>query len=157
MDNVIFDVMPVVALRGLVIFPDEKLHFEVGRKKSIAAIKAAMANGREVFLVAQKSVSIDDPMPSDLFRIGVVATVQQVTKIPNTDNVRVTVNGMYRAEIAEMISQKPYLEASVKLTRSHRIKEEEKDYVNALTRQLKDIFEEYVYPPNRGGVEGVRA
>ena len=143
MDNVIFDVMPVVALRGLVIFPDEKLHFEVGRKKSIAAIKAAMANGREVFLVAQKSVSIDDPVPSDLLKIGVVATVQQVTKIPNTDNVRVTVNGMYRAEIAEMISQKPYLEASVKLTRSHRIKEEEKDYVNALTRQLKDIFEEY--------------
>ena len=111
MDNVIFDVMPVVALRGLVIFPDEKLHFEVGRKKSIAAIKAAMANGREVFLVAQKSVSIDDPVPSALLKIGVVATVQQVTKIPNTDNVRVTVNGMYRAEIAEMISQKPYLDA----------------------------------------------
>ncbi len=143
MENVLFDVMPVVALRGLVIFPEEKLHFEVGRKKSIAAIKAAMANGREVFLVAQKSVSIDDPTPADLFRIGVVATVQQVTKIPNSDNVRVTVNGMYRAEVAEMISVKPYLEASVRLTRSHKIKEEEKDYVSALTRQLKDIFEEY--------------
>ncbi len=143
MENILFDVMPVVALRGLVIFPEEKLHFEVGRKKSIAAIKAAMANGREVFLVAQKSVSIEDPTPADLLRIGVVATVQQVTKIPNSDNVRVTVNGMYRAEIAEMISVKPYLEASVKLTRSHRIKDEEKDYINALTRQLKDIFEEY--------------
>lgn len=143
MDNFIFDVMPVVALRGLVIFPEEKLHFEVGRKKSIAALKAAMANGREVFLVAQKSVSIDEPMPEDLYKIGVVASVQQVTKIPNSENVRVTVNGMYRAEIAEMISIKPYLEASVKLTRSHKIKEEDKDYVSALTRQLKDIFEEY--------------
>ncbi len=143
MENVLFDVMPVVALRGLVIFPEEKLHFEVGRKKSIAALKAAMANGREIFLVAQKSVSIEEPMPEDLFRIGVVASVQQVTKIPNSENVRVTVNGMYRAEIAEMISIKPYLEASVRLTRSHKIKEDEKDYVNALTRQLKDIFEEY--------------
>ena len=143
MENILFDVMPVVALRGLVIFPEEKLHFEVGRKKSIAALKAAMANGREIFLVAQKSVSIEEPMPEDLFRIGVVASVQQVTKIPNSENVRVTVNGMYRAEIAEMISIKPYLEASVKLTRSHKIKEDEKDYVNALTRQLKDIFEEY--------------
>ncbi len=143
MDNFIFDVMPVVALRGLVIFPEEKLHFEVGRKKSIAALKAAMANGREVFLVAQKSVSIDEPMPDDLYKIGVVASVQQVTKIPNSENVRVTVNGMYRAEIAEMISVKPYLEASVRLTRSHKIKEEDKDYVSALTRQLKDIFEEY--------------
>ena len=143
MENVLFDIMPVVALRGLVIFPEEKLHFEVGRKKSIAALKAAMANGREIFLVAQKSVSIEEPTPADLFKIGVVASVQQVTKIPNSDNVRVTVNGLYRAEIAEMISQKPYLEASVKLTRSHKIKEDEKDYVNALTRQLKDIFEEY--------------
>ena len=143
MDNVLFEVMPVVALRGLVIFPEDKLHFEVGRKKSIAAIKASMANNREVFLVAQKNVSIDDPQPSDLLKIGVVATVQQVTKIPNSDNVRVTVNGMYRAEIAQMISTKPYLEASVRLTRSHRIKDDERDYVNALTRQLKDIFEEY--------------
>lgn len=143
MDNFIFDVMPVVALRGLVIFPEEKLHFEVGRKKSIAALKAAMANGREVFLVAQKSVSIDEPMPEDLYKIGVVASVQQVTKIPNSENVRVTVNGMYRAEIAEVISLKPFLEASVRLTRSHKIKEEDKDYVSALTRQLKDIFEEY--------------
>lgn len=143
MENVLFDVMPVVALRGLVIFPEEKLHFEVGRKKSIAALKAAMANGREIFLVAQKSVSIEEPTPSDLFRIGVVASVQQVTKIPNSENVRVTVNGMYRAEIAEMISQRPYLEASIRLARSHKIKEDEKDYVNALMRQLKDIFEEY--------------
>ncbi len=143
MDNGLFEVMPVVALRGLVVFPEDKLHFEVGRKKSIAAIKAAMANNREVFLVTQKNVSIEDPKPADLLKIGVVASVQQVTKIPNSDNIRVTVNGMYRAEIAEMFSQTPFLEASVKLTRSHRIKEDEKDYVSALMRQLKDIFEEY--------------
>ncbi len=143
MDNVLFDVMPVVALRGLVVFPEDKLHFEVGRKKSIAAIKAAMANNREVFLVAQKNVSIDDPTPNELLKIGVVATVQQVSKIPNSDNIRVSVNGIYRAEIAQMISQKPYLEASVRLTRSHKIREDEKNYVTALMRQLKDIFEEY--------------
>ena len=65
--------LPVVALRGLVIFPKMMLHFDIGRKKSAAALNAAMEGEREIFLVAQKDLQEDDPKQSDLYACGVVA------------------------------------------------------------------------------------
>lgn len=137
------DIMPVVALRGLVVFPESNLHFEVGRQKSIEALEWAMNNSRLVFLVAQKEVATEEPKLKDLYKIGVVASVRQVMRMPNSDNIRVTVEGLYRAEITEMVKEKPYLKAAVKRRNDVRIKENDFDYVQALMRRVKDEFEDY--------------
>ena len=69
--------LPTIALRGLVVFPNNLVHFEVGREKSIAAVEWAMANNSNVFLVAQKSMDTTDPAQADLFAYGVVAEVNE--------------------------------------------------------------------------------
>ena len=82
--------MPAVALRGLVVFPEMFIHFDVGREKSINALKKAMDTDQEIFLVTQKDITVDDPDFSELYEIGVVATVKQVLKLPGKNgNVRV--------------------------------------------------------------------
>ena len=73
--------LPTIALRGLVVFPNNLVHFEVGREKSIAAVEWAMANNSNVFLVAQKSMDTTDPAQADLFTYGVVAEVKQVLRV----------------------------------------------------------------------------
>ena len=98
--NLIYKSLPTVALRGLVVFPGMKLHFEVGREKSIAAIRAAMNENQRVFLVAQRSVADDDPGEDALFRTGVIASIKQVVKAPDSDNVRVLIEGESIVSIA---------------------------------------------------------
>ena len=84
--------MPTVALRGLVVFPGMQVHFDVGREKSIDALKAALAGDRKIFLTAQKDIAVDDPDFNDLYKLGVVATVSRVAKLPGEgDIVRVSV------------------------------------------------------------------
>ena len=73
--------LPAIALRGLVVFPNNLVHFEVGREKSIAAVEWAMANNSNVFLVAQKEMELSDPTQEDLFAYGVVAEVKQVLRV----------------------------------------------------------------------------
>ena len=73
--------LPTIALRGLVVFPNNLVHFEVGREKSIAAVEWAMANNSNVFLVAQKEMELSDPTQEDLFAYGVVAEVKQVLRV----------------------------------------------------------------------------
>ena len=91
-----YKVMPTVALRGLVIFPGMSLNFDVGRQKSIDAIKAAMADTREIFLVAQKDVRDDEPEFDQLFKMGTVAKISHILKLPNSDTIRISVEGLYR-------------------------------------------------------------
>ena len=95
--------LPVLAMRGVVVFPKMTLHFDVGRQKSIAAIRAALNTSGEIFLTAQLDSEIENPEFSDLNKIGVVAEVKQVIKLPNTDVLRVVVEGKYRATIVEPI------------------------------------------------------
>lgn len=85
--------MPIVPLRGLVVFPDMVLHFDVGRKKSVSAIKTAMRGSDKIFLVAQRDPSVDEPSIDDLYDIGVICTIKQTIRIPNSDNLRVVVEG----------------------------------------------------------------
>ena len=92
--------LPTVALRGLVVFPDMFIHFEVGREKSINALKEAMDGGQEVFLVAQRDVSVDDPDYDELYDIGVIAKVKQLIRMPGKNtNIRVAVEGIARARL----------------------------------------------------------
>ena len=135
--------MPIVALRGLVVFPDMRLHFDVGRSKSVAALRAAMAGNQEVFLVAQKDIINDDPGVNDLYKTGVVATVKQVLKLQGSENVRVAVEGIYRAKITEVIMDKPFLKGSVRRCTDAKIKPQDSEYAEALVRHAKDIFNDY--------------
>ena len=135
--------MPIVALRGLVIFPDMRLHFDVGRRKSVAALKAAMAGNQEVFLVAQRDIIDDDPDIKALYKIGVVAKVKQVLKLQGSDNVRVAVEGIYRAKIVGDVEEKPYLHGNVKRCADVKIKVADTEYTQALVRHAKDIFNDY--------------
>ena len=86
-------VMPALALRGLTIFPNMLLHFDVGREASIKALDEAMATGQPIFLVAQKEIAVETPRAEDLFSIGTISNIRQILRLPG-DNVRVMVEGV---------------------------------------------------------------
>ena len=68
--------LPAMAMRGIVVFPGEPIHFDVGREKSVLALKEAVERDRQIFLVTQKEVTVEEPMAGDLYRIGVIATIE---------------------------------------------------------------------------------
>lgn len=137
--------MPMVALRGLVIFPEMTMHFDVGRKKSARAIHAAMEKKANVFLAAQMDIECDEPRYDDLYTTGVVCEIKQVMKIPGTDTLRVVVHGLYRAELVHITSANPYLSAIVRKIKTERVEIDDKMYEEALVRRLTGAFEEYAY------------
>jgi len=104
--------MPVLALRGLAVFPGQTVHFDVGRAKSVSALDAAMKSDQMIFLVPQKDLLVDDPGYADLYAIGTVASVKQVLKTQG-ENLRVLVTGLRRARITEMPQTQPHLAAMV--------------------------------------------
>ncbi len=135
-----FVTLPMLVLRGLVCFPETVMHFDVGRLKSVAALNTAMKKDQTVFLVTQKDVAEEDPSPSGLYRMGVVAKVKQILKLPH-DNFRIVVEGEYRASIAEIIQQEPHYIAVVE----ERFDRPVTNFLmaEALVRQCRDVFEEY--------------
>lgn len=138
-----YKVMPTVALRGLVVFPDMSLNFDVGRTRSIDAIKAAMADDREIFLVAQKDIRDDEPNIDQLFKMGTVAKITHILRMPNSDTIRVSVEGLYRASLVDILQSEPYLISDIKARKTPAVKDADKDYATALVRQTKDYFEDY--------------
>ena len=139
-------IMPAVALRGLVVFPGMFLHFDVGREKSINALKKAMDTDQEIFLITQKDISVDDPDYTELYEIGVVASVKQVLKLPGkSGNVRVAVEGLYRARLVQGIEAGSgnFLKTMIFPIKQQGIRAEKQDYAKALVRHTKDIFADY--------------
>lgn len=133
--------MPIVALRGLTVFPGMNLHFDVGRKKSIAALKNAMNNDQRIFLVAQKDAGVNEPELDDLYEVGVVCEIKQMIKIPNSPNLRVAVEGLCRGDLITIIQPKPFLVGVI-----NEIDEKIAPQIpenNAYARLLKDEFENY--------------
>ena len=104
--------MPILALRGLAVFPDQTVHFDVGRPKSVKALDAAMKQDQTIFLIPQKDMMVDDPKLIDLYSIGTVAKVKQVLKTQN-ENLRVLVTGVCRGKITELQQSEPYLSGIV--------------------------------------------
>ena len=100
--------MPILALRGLAVFPDQTVHFDVGRTKSVRALEAAMKQDQTLLLIPQKDMTIDDPKLIDLYQIGTVAKVKQVLKTQG-ENLRVLVSGICRGKITELSQSEPYL------------------------------------------------
>lgn len=117
MDNYIdlnnFEDIPVVPLRGLVVYPNMTLHFDVGRKKSVAALNTAMDTHQMIFLVSQIDSSIEDPSERDVYEVGVICKVKQMIKIPNSSNLRVIVEGIARASIVTMYTDGEHFNAVV--------------------------------------------
>ena len=105
--------MPVLALRGLAVFPNMLLHFDVGRKSSIKALDEAMSTGQNVFLVAQRDLAVEEPRAEDLYTVGTVSSVRQLLRLPG-DNVRVMVEGVARGRLLQMTEQEPRLLAQVR-------------------------------------------
>ena len=139
-------VLPAIALRGLVVFPNNIVHFEVGRPKSIAAIEAAMHANSSVFLVAQKEMDVEEPTMPDLYAYGVIAEIKQVLRVSD-DLVKVLVEGKTRARLLEL-NDGDFLQASVRPVPVRGIGADKRTQTEALVRSLKDCFEEYLsYSP----------
>ena len=136
--------IPTVALRGLVVFPGMVLHFDVARDKSIAAVKAATNGSRDIFLVAQKDPDTDNPTFSDIYKTGVVAKVRQLIAVPETNNLRVIVEGETRATIKNTYDDfEDFLMADVIRKPERGYAKKDEDYAVALVRKAKDIFDDY--------------
>ena len=143
--------IPVLALRGLTVFPGMTIHFDVGREKSIRAVDRAMSGGQRIFLVAQKDVRVDDPREEDLYPIGTVATVKQVLKLPS-DTIRILVEGEYRGRIMALHQEEPFL-----FGRVERLQDAEYDAqrprVEALIRRARQLFAEFLELSQKPGRE----
>ncbi len=136
--------MPVLALRGLVLFPDMTLHFDVGRPASIAALKYALSHNENIFLVTQRDINEEEPMFTGLYTMGVIASVKQVLRASeNGKTLRVVVEGLKRASISELVSMKPFLRGIVTEREEKEVPVHSFDYETALIRNVKDLFGNY--------------
>ena len=145
--------LPVLPLRGIVVFPGCVTHFDVGRSKSARAVEEAMRGDQMIFLVAQRDVQCDEPKKADLYQIGTVAYVRQILRLPG-DNMRILVEGKYRAQLTDMIHSEPYFfarameldvpgyNASVPRTQ-------------ALVRQAHQLFEQFIDLAVKSGQENL--
>lgn len=135
-------IMPVLPLRGLTAFPHMMLNFDIGRDKSMKSLDDAMAKNQNIFLVAQKEIRTDNPTAEDIYEIGTVAKVKQVLRFP-ANNIRVLVEGVYRAKIVNVTHTEPFIEAEVEeleeiKTRENTVRSE------ALMRSVQELFSEYI-------------
>lgn len=134
--------IPVVALRNLVVFPEMVLHFDIARQKSINAIQAAMDYGQEVFLVAQKSPETENPVFGQLCKMGTIAKIRQVITVPDSDNLRVVVEGAERATVDHGYDGS-FLYADVVREPQKGYAKKDEEYAMALLRRARDYFNEY--------------
>ena len=133
--------LPVLPLRGMVVFPKSVIHFDVGRKQSIAAVNRAMKSDQRIFLAAQKDPAQNEPQPFDLYPIGVVAKVAQVLKQPD-DVTRVVLEGKYRARLSSPVFDARIMMAQVLPLAERKTPPTAAD--TALIRSVKSQFESYL-------------
>ncbi len=139
MNEMDFTYLPLLALRGLTCFPSVTLHFEVGRKKSVKALNFAMENGRKIFLVTQKNITDEEPSEDGLYKVGCVARIVQVLRMPD-DSVKVLVEGLYRAAYFDIIDKN-----GVPIAALERLYDEgtasRPVYLESVVRRLRREFE----------------
>lgn len=135
-----FEDIPVVPLRGLVVYPNMNLHFDVGRKKSISALNAAMESHQMIFLVSQIDSSVENPTERDVFGVGVICKVKQMIKIPNSSNLRVIVEGIARASIVTMYSDENHFNAIVDRAPIYNVEPSAEN-----TAYIRTVKKEYEY------------
>jgi ATP-dependent Lon protease len=134
-------VLPALALRGLTVFPNMLIHFDVSRDASIKALDAAMSTSQPIFLVAQRDLSVEEPNFSDLYTVGTISNVRQILRLPG-DTVRVMVEGISRGRLREITQLTPHLQASVDTVFSEN-RGKYASRTEALIRQTYTLFEHY--------------
>ena len=135
-------IMPALALRGLTVFPNMLLHFDVGRESSIKALDEAMTSGQTIFLVAQRELAVENPQEGDLYAVGTISNVRQILRLPG-DNVRVMVEGVSRGRLRQVVETTPYLSAEVEeIPAETSVKRSTR--TEALIRQTYELFETYI-------------
>lgn len=141
MENNKIEKLPLLALRGILVYPSMVIHLDVGREKSIASLENAMMNEEQlIFLSSQKEIAMEEPEKEDIYKVGTVAKITQMIKLPN-GTLRVLVEGLYRAEIIEYLEEKNQFEVKIAILDEMAGDEYEEE---ALMRQLLDQFSQYV-------------
>ncbi|MBR7142884.1 MAG: endopeptidase La [Clostridia bacterium] len=133
--------LPVLALRGLTVFPGMTMHFDIVRKKSVAAAERAVKNATPLLLITQKDISVEDPTPADLYTVGTVSKVKQMMRLQD-GNFRVLVEGIARGEVLEYMRTEPYFRARV-LQKEIAVVDYPSVKQEALMRRLLDLLHEY--------------
>lgn len=134
------DLVPLLPLRGLLVYPTMVLHLDVGRSKSVQALEKAMMGESIIFLTAQKDLSIDEPGEEDLYRMGTLTKVKQMLKLPN-GTIRVLVEGLMRAEIQSFYDEEDYYSVTLETFEDKASKDFEDE---ALMRTMLEYFEQYI-------------
>lgn len=132
--------LPLLPLRGLLVYPSMVLHLDVGRDKSVRALERSMVEDHMILLCSQSEVNIEEPTEEDIYKVGTIAKVRQMLKLPN-GTIRVLVEGVIRAEILDYLPNDEFYEVSVK-----ELPEQETDdpEVDALMRSVLSQFEHYI-------------
>ena len=133
-------IVPLLPLRGLLVYPTMVLHLDVGRDKSVQALEKAMVDDHIIFLTTQKDLSIDEPTEEDLYHMGTLTKVKQMLKLPN-GTIRVLIEGLKRAEIVEFIDDPDYFSVVLKTYEDPKEIDTEDQ---ALMRTMLEYFEQYI-------------
>ena len=134
--------LPMIPLRGLSVFPNMVLHFDIGREKSINALEKAMVNNQYIFLSSQKDENTDLPTPDDFYKVGTIGKIKQMLKLPG-DSIRVLVEGLTRGRIEEILFEVPYFKCKIKpLPDDEKVADDAE--AEALMRTVLASFDEYI-------------
>ncbi|MDN4072707.1 endopeptidase La [Fictibacillus terranigra] len=140
MDEKTTRILPLLPLRGLLVYPTMVLHLDVGREKSVQALEQVMLDDQHIFLSTQKEVALEDPSGEQIYEIGTLSKVNQMLKLPN-GTIRVLVEGIQRGKIKQFIDREEYLEVEVELMEDQGEKDLE---IQALMRTALQQFEQYI-------------
>lgn len=135
-----YNKIPIITLRGVVVYPGNKMHFDIGRKKSVLALQKSMAEDQMVFLVTQKKLSSETPTGKELYNVGVVAKVSQMVK-NSDDSLKVFVEVGKKAVIKTLYEDGDFLEADIEIVPIKKFRNTV--YCKALVKTAKDLFGEY--------------
>lgn len=138
--------LPLIPIRGIGIFPDTVIHFDIGRERSINALEEAMLEDSDIFLTVQKEADKDNPKEEDFYEVGVICRIKQMIKMPG-DNIRVLVEGINRAKISAITQEEPYFEVELE-EYIYNYNPPLSDNLEAMVRLTIENFEEYslIYP-----------
>ena len=133
--------MPVLALRGMTVFPEQTVHFDIGRVKSALSLDCAMKHDQLLYLVPQKQINEDDPGMTGLYPVGCVARVKQILRSQN-ENIRVLVTGLYRAKLTDLNQTEPFLQGTVEQLLESEVQDNLRN--RAMRREANALFAQYL-------------
>ncbi len=137
--------LPLLPLRGLLVFPNMVLHLDVGRERSVKSLEEAMVGDNRILLMAQKDAKVDEPGEAELYTVGTVALIKQMIKLPG-GTIRVLVEGLTRAQVIHYLQEEPFFKVEALLIEEETVKTSE---VEALRRSLLYQFEQYLKASRR--------